>query len=178
MNFRGFVFRIKMEPVLHLLGKINKTHGYSGTMVLVSNRTLDDDVEQLEEVFVVIDGLPVPFPLKAFDLLTDTSAHLQLEFIDNQNEARELTGCEVFSAVAFDEQEPEAGFETWIGYKVHDMQHGKIGVVQNMEDYKGNVVMQIMDGDRETLISLYPEMITRIDHHAKQLYITAPDGYF
>jgi len=167
-----------METDLHLLGKINKTHGYNGTVVLVSDQTFDEDVDCLEEVFVMIDGLPVPFPVKAFDLLTDTSAHLQLEFVGNQNEARELVGCEVFSALAFNEQEPEAGLEQWIGYTVHDTQHGKIGIIQNMEDYKGNVVMQVMDGEKETLISLYPEMIASVDHHAGKLHITAPDGYF
>ena len=167
-----------MESVLHILGKITKTHGYNGTVVLVSYRTLNDEMECLEEVFVIIDGLPVPFPVKMVDLLTDTSAHLQLEFADNQNEARELVGCEVYSAVAFREQEPEAGLETWINYTVYDTQHGKIGVVENMEDYSGNVVMQVMDGEKETLISLYPEIINRIDHRAKKIFITAPDGYF
>ena len=159
------------------MGKINKTHGFNGTVVLVSDRALDDDLEHPEEVFVIIDGLPVPFPVTEFDLLTDTSARLQLEFVDNQDEARELVGCEVFTAISFREQEPETE-PSWTGYAVHDTRHGKIGVVQNMEDYKGNVVMQIMDGKKEILISLYPEMIIRIDHRAKKIQITAPDGYF
>ena len=163
---------------MHLLGKINKTHGYNGTVVFVSDRTLDDALEHLKEVFLVIDGLAVPFPVKELTLLTDTSARLQLEFINHQNEARELTGCEVYSAIAFNEQEQEAELETWMGYTVHDTRHGKIGVVHHLEDYNGNVVIQIMDGEKEILMSPYPEMINRIDHHAKKIYITAPDGYF
>jgi len=167
-----------MEPHLNLLGKIVKTHGYNGTMVLVSDQTLDDDMERLEEIFAVIDGLPVPFPVEDLTLLTDTSAHLRLKFVGSQNEARELLGCEVFTTVALNDQEPEAEFETWMGCTVLDTRHGKVGVVKNMEDYNGNLVMQIVDGEKETLISLYPEMITRFDHHAKNIYITAPDGYF
>lgn len=147
-------------------------------MVLVSDRTLDDDLERLEEVFVVIDGLPAPFPVEELVLLTDTSAHLHLEFVDSQNEASELIDCEVFTTIAPGKQEPEpAGLEQWTGYTAHDTRYGKIGVIANIEDYKGNVVMQVIDGDRETLISLYPEMIARIDRHAKNLFITAPDGY-
>ena len=160
------------------MGKITKTHGYSGTVVLVSDRALDDDVERLDEVFVVMDGLPVPFPVEEITLLTDRSARLQLEFVGNHDEALELVGCEVFAAVDFYEPEPEAGLDQWIGYTVHDARYGKIGVIQNLEDYRGNMVMQVMDGDKETLISLYPELITRIDRHAKTLHIAAPDGYF
>jgi len=175
---RGLFIRNQMNTTLHPLGKITKTHGYDGTVVFVSNRTLNDDVEHLEEVFVLIDGLPVPFPVEKLVLMTDSSALLQLEFIGDQKEASELAGCELFSEVDCCEQEQQAGFEQWTGYTVNDSRHGTIGVIQNMEDYKGNVVMQVMNSDRETLISLYPELVTRIDHHAKILYITAPDGYF
>jgi len=163
---------------LHPLGKITKTHGYDGTVVFVSNRTLNDEVEGLEEVFVLIDGLPVPFPVENIVLMNDSSALLQLEFVNDQKEASELTGCELFSEVDCYGQEQEAGFEQWTGYTVNDSRHGVIGVIQRMEDYKGNVVMQVMDGERETLISLFPELVTRIDYQAKVLYINAPDGYF
>ena len=177
-TFGVFFLPVNMEPVLHPLGKIIKTHGYNGTTLLVSNRTLDDDVECIKEIFVLIDGLPVPFPVESFDLITDTSAHLKLEFIENQNEAQKLAGCEVFSEVAFRKHEQEASLETWMGFTIYDAQHGKIGVIEKIEDYRGNVVMQVMNGNRETLISLYPEMITRIEHRAKKIWITAPDGYF
>ena len=164
---------------LHPLGKITKTHGYNGAVVLVSERRLGDDLEEhLDEVFVVIDGLQVPFPVEEFVLLTDTSARLQLEFVGNRDEALKLTGCEVFAAVGLDEQKPEAeGLEQWTGFTVYDSKYGKIGVIQEIEDYNGNLVMQI-DGKMEILISLYPELVTRVDHDEKNLYITAPDGYF
>jgi 16S rRNA processing protein RimM len=155
-------------------------HGYNGTVVLVSDRVLNGDPERLEEVFVVIDGLQVPFPVEELTLLTDTSAHLRLEFVENQNEALGLIGCEVFAEVApYEEHDMEAGPEPWIGFTVHDTGgYGKIGVIRGIEDYSGNIVMQVMDGDRETLLSLYPELVTGVNSHAKILYIAAPDGYF
>ena len=164
--------------MLHLLGKITKTHGYSGTVVLVSGQTLDDDLEGLNEVFVMIDGLQVPFPVEELTLMTDTSARVKLEFVNNQDEAAKLSGCEVYAAVIPCEQEIEAGLEQWIGFAVHDTGYGKIGVIQEIEDYNGNMVMQVMNGDKEILISLYPELVVNIDNHAKVLHITAPDGYF
>jgi len=147
-------------------------------LVLVSAHPLDDELEQLEEIFVLVDGLQVPFPVEELTLLTDTSAHVRLEFVDNQNEALQLVGCEVFAAVAPREQKMETGLEQWIDFAVHDAKYGKVGIIRNIEDYKGNIVLQVMDGDKETLISLYPELVTNIDHHAKILHIAAPDGYF
>jgi len=167
-----------MDKKLHPLGRITKRHGYNGTVVLVSDQPLDDEVECLEEVFVVIDGLQVPFPVEEFVLLTDTSAHVKLEFVSNQEEALKLVGCEMYAAIVPHQQKPEAEWEQWIGFAVHDSKYGKIGVIQEIENYKGNIVWQVMDGDRETLISLYPELITDIDHEAKILHVTAQDGYF
>ena len=167
-----------MEHVLHPLGRISKTHGYNGTVVLVSDMPLDDELEQLEEIFVRIDGLQVPFPVEELTLLTDTSAHVRLEFVGNQKEAQRLVGCELYATVTPREQETETGLEQWIDFAVYDTKYGKIGVIRNIEDYKGNIVIQVMDGDKEILISLYPELVTHIDHHQKILQITAPDGYF
>jgi len=167
-----------MDQILHPLGKITKRHGYNGTVVLVSNQPLNDEIECLEEVFVVIDGLQVPFPVEEFALLTDTSAHVQLEFVSNQEEALKLVGCEMYAAIVPHKQQPEEGWKQWIGFTVNDTKYGKIGIIQEIENYKGNIVWQVMDGGRETLISLYPELITNIDHDAKILHITAPEGYF
>ena len=160
------------------MGRITKTHGYNGTVVLVSDQPFDDDVERLDEIFVVIDGLQVPFPVEELVLLTDTLAHVQLEFVSNQEEAIELLGCQAYAASDVHSQEMEAGWEQWIGCTVHDAKFGKIGIIRKIEDYKGNVVMQVMDGKKETLISLFPELIISMDQNAKIVYINAPDGYF
>jgi len=166
-----------MKRTLYTLGKIVKTHGYNGIVTLVSERPLEDEAEDLDEVFVNIDGLYVPFSVKKFALLTDTSAHVQLEFVNNQNEALILTGCKVCTAIPHLKKEPETGLE-WIGFTVVDSKHGKVGEIKQIEDYKGNIVIQITNGDKEILISMYPELITNINNDAKILYIAAPDGYF
>ena len=163
---------------MYLLGRIAKTHGYNGTVVLVSEQTLDDELEHLHEIFVVTDGLPVPFPVEELTLRTDTSAHVKLGFVDSQNEAVELTGCEVYANVVPQEKDTEAGLEQWIGFTVNDAVHGNVGVIQQIEDYNGNIVLQTVADNKETLISLYPELVTQIDHAAKILHIHAPDGYF
>ena len=160
------------------MGRISKTHGYNGGVVLVSDQAFNDDVERLEEIFVVVDGLQVPFPVKEFELVSDTSAHLQLEFVETKKEALELVDCEVFATTATHVKKMETGWKQWLGFAVNDAKYGTIGVIRQIEDYKGNIVMQVMDGNKETLISLYPELLIGIDDDAKILHIAAPEGYF
>ena len=167
-----------MKQTLYQLGKITKTHGYNGTVALVSDGPLDDESESLKEIFVVVDGLYVPFPVEDFVLLTDTLAHIKLEFVESQNEAQKLTGCEVYSITPASKQKTNQESEQWLGFTVHDANYGKVGIIRKIEDYKGNIVMHVSDGKKETLISMYPELVTNIDEVAKILYINAPEGYF
>ena len=163
---------------MYPLGKIIKTHGYDGRVILASEQAFNDELEDLHEIFVVMDGLPVPFPVEELELRTDTSAQLKLEFVDSQNEALQLAGCEVYADVIPQEADTEAELEQWIGFTVYDVVYGNVGVIQHIEDYHGNIVLQIVDGKKEILISLFPELVTHINHTAKTLHIQAPDGYF
>ena len=167
-----------MKHTLYPSGKITKTHGYNGTVAMVANGLFDEESENLEEVFVRIDGLFVPFPVEEFVLITDTLAHVKLEFVDSQNEAQKIVGCYAYTVIAPCNAEKQTELEKWIGHTVIDSNYGNFGVIRKMEDYKGNIVMQVIDGQKETLISMYPELVTSIDETAKILYITAPDGYF
>ena len=166
-----------MNQSLQLLGKISKTHGFGGKVILVSEQFLEEEIENLAEIFIMIDGLPVPFPVQEFEFKTDTSALVKLEFIDNPEKASQLTGCEVYADISYT-QPDTPGLESWTGYTVYDHHHGEVGVIQGIEDYKGNIVIQIINGGQETLISLFPELVTKIDDKGRKLYIQAPDGYF
>jgi len=169
-----------MKNELYPLGRFSKTHGYNGAMLLVSNIRIDDEAEQLKELFVVVDGLKVPFRVENFELMTDTSARAQLEFVNCETEAQRFVGCEVFSTLAPnpDHAEENSEMEQWIGYELHDELHGKVGNIRKVEDYKGNIVMQAVEGDKEILISYFPELVTGVDKKRKILRIRAPEGYF
>ena len=163
---------------LYPLGKIAKTHGYDGTVVLVSDKPLDEELESsLKELFVMIDGLQVPFHVEKFSLVTDTSAFVQLEFVSSQNEALKIIGCETYCNVPQREQETDAEMAYLIGFNVCDAKYGDVGVIQEIKDYKGNIVLQIFDGKKEILVSYYPELVSYVDNDAKILHITAPDGF-
>ncbi|GHT22603.1 ribosome maturation factor RimM [Bacteroidia bacterium] len=162
------------EKHLQHLGAFSKTHGFSGALVLLSDRILDDELENLTELFVVIDGLRVPFPVEEFTIRTDCTALVRMEFVTSVEEATELIDCEVLADVVL--QATEAGLEQWTGYAVHDSQYGNIGCIAGIEDFNGNIVMQVVQDGKETLISLYPELVTEVDVNSKILHINAPEG--
>ena len=145
---------------------------------MVFDKPVIDEIEELEEIYVQIDGLYIPFPVKELNLISDRSAQLRLEFVSTQDEAFMLVECKTYTAKPYFKEKTEAEIERWNGYNVIDSKYGKIGTIKKIEDYKGNIVLQIIDGDKETLISLFPDLITDVDNDTKTLYISAPEGYF
>ncbi|MDR3093537.1 MAG: hypothetical protein LBU62_02695 [Bacteroidales bacterium] len=162
------------EKNLQYLGTFSKTHGFSGTLVLLSDQMLDDELENLTELFVVIDGLRVPFPVEELTIRTDYTALVKMEFVTSIEEATELIDCKVLADIVL--QEEEAGLEQWTGYTVHDAQYGNIGCIAGIEDFNGNIVMQVIQDGKETLISLHPALVTEVDINNKTLHINAPEG--
>jgi 16S rRNA processing protein RimM len=164
---------------LQHIGKISKTHGYNGSLILVSDQDLHDDMENLHEIFIIIDGLAVPFPVEELILRSNTSAQLKLEFVNNPEEASILLGCKACADVKVAEKKTDTEWEKWTGYIAHDRIYGKIGKIKGVEDYNGNVVLQIIrTTGEELLISFFPELITEIDDARKILFIASPEGYF
>ncbi|MDR0713138.1 MAG: hypothetical protein LBF89_02620 [Bacteroidales bacterium] len=159
---------------MQYIGKFVKTHGFTGVLLLAAEQAADVAPEHLREVFVVVDGLKVPFPVEIFTLRTENSALVKLEFVNSADEAAELTGCDVFAEVKFRQQESEE--KQWTGFAVHDAVYGRIGVIARMENFNGNRVMQIINGEKENLIPFHPELITEVDRKGKILYIHAPEG--
>jgi 16S rRNA processing protein RimM len=163
---------------LFQLGKIIKTRHYDGQLFVVFDAQVSDDIEDLTNIFVLIDGLYVPYQIVEILLVTDTSAYLRLEFIENENNALEIVGCTLWTPQSFFKQKTKTEFDTWIGFEVFDLKRGKIGIIKKIENYKGNVVIQIINADKEILISFYPELLVQADIDAKVLHISALDGYF
>jgi 16S rRNA processing protein RimM len=112
--------------------------------------------------------------VEEFTIRTDYTALVKMEFVTSTDEANELIGCEALADVVLQEEEP--GLEQWTGYAVHDAKYGNIGRIAGIEDFNSNIVMQIIQDDKETLISLYPELVTEVDVSNKILHINAPEG--
>ncbi|MDR2038757.1 MAG: hypothetical protein LBQ60_12615 [Bacteroidales bacterium] len=166
------------KEALHQLGKISKAHGFSGELILVSEHQLDDSMENLSEIFIVVDGLLVPFPVEEFSLRSDTSAQVKLEFVDSLDETFELLGCDVYADIPYQKEEQKQEWEKWIGFTLRDDRFGEIGIIVQIEDFKGNIVLQVVKDHKEILISLFPELIISVDKQAKVLHVRTPDGYF
>jgi 16S rRNA processing protein RimM len=161
-----------------LLGKISKTHGIRGQVILRYNNLGFEDIIKMESVFIEIDGLPVPFFIDEYSERNNESLVLTLEDICTESQAKLLVDKRVFvKSSSFKKSKILLNQpETYIGYKVVDKKHGDIGILKEVLDIYQNPLYKIKDGKKEILIPIHPEFIIKIDNKLKIILVDTPPG--
>ncbi len=166
------------EEDIYKIGVLTKTHGVSGEL----NMAFTDDVfDRVGAEYVVcrMDGIPVPFFFEKYRFRSDTVALVKFEGVDTEEQARRMTGAEVYFPKAL-AQEPKEGECTWryfTGFTVVDAVHGELGRVETVDETTLNVLFEVVSpsGGR-LLIPAGNELTDSIDHKNRKIYMTLPDG--
>ena len=79
---------------VYRIGTLGKPHGVKGEIAF----SFDDDIfdrEDADYLFVMIDGLLVPFFIEEYRFSSDVMALMKFDGIDSLDQAMSLTGCDV-----------------------------------------------------------------------------------
>ena len=161
------------------IGFIRKTHGVNGELVLEFEPRFEESVADSGRFFIELDGLLVPFFLEEEGFRFKTASTAIVNFVDVETEkyAKRLVGSPVFlfSDEIIDEDE-ETLHSFLMNFEVEDSQRGKIGSIQHVDDYSGNIVLTVEYQGNEILIPFSEDLLVSIDHNRKILVMNLPDG--
>jgi len=160
------------------LGKISKTFGYKGQVIVITESDHPDKYKTLESVFVEIQHERVPFFITEFQVQYGNSIALKLEDIDSSEQAQKLLGCLVYipESAEIKETSDDLNVEELIGFKVTDVNSGYLGIISDILELPQQHIMQIMQDKKEILIPLAADFVKKIDFKKKTMLIAAPDG--
>ena len=165
---------IRKEEV-YKIGKLGKAHGIKGEISFL----FDDDVfDRMDADYLVldIDGILVPFFIEEYRFKTDSNALMKFEGIDSQEQARDLTGCDVFFPrnMVNEEEEGDISWASLVGFDLIDAETGNvIGKISSIDDATINILFELEDGK---LIPASEELITDVDTKKQQIIINLPEG--
>ena len=104
---------------------------------------------------------------------------VKFEDIDTEEDARKMTGVEVFfpKALAGDAEDQFYSWSYFVGFGVTDEQSGYLGRIESVDESTVNVLFEIKRPDgRDFLIPAHEEFIRDIDHDENMIYVCLPDG--
>jgi 16S rRNA processing protein RimM len=159
------------------LGKITKTHGLKGEVVLWLDVDFPEDYEDLESVFLDQKGELVPYFIETYRL-SGNRAIVQFEDIDTFEKAEGLINLQAFLPL---EELPELGNDQFyyheiIGFQIVDKQLGVLGTVQTVHSMQAQDLLVMDYKSKEVLIPVIPEIVLEADKEAKILNVNLPEG--
>lgn len=158
---------------MRTIGIITRTHGFEGAVVVRSEGGITSEPAQGEPVFVVIDGIPVPFfTREAFITSKDT---LVISFDDYMTPASvaRLKGCEVRTSEEPGEQDEISDVK---GYTIIDKKIGFRGIIAGIEKNPGQLLAIVNTARGDVLIPLHSDLIILIDSENMIIEMSLPEG--
>lgn len=164
---------IRQEEV-YKIGRLGKPHGVKGEIQL---QFTDDVFDRVDAEYLVlsIDGILVPFFMEEYRFRSDEMALIKFCDIDSQEQASQITGCEVYFPVKLsDSTDEELSWGEIIGYQLIDEATGNhIGAIASVDDSTQNVLFCLED---DTLIPAHPDWIKDIDRTKRTIRVCLPEG--
>ncbi len=168
---------IRYEEV-YKIGRIGKPHGVKGETTLQFS---DDVFDRVDADYLVVeaDGILVPFFFEEYRFRSDSVALVKFCDIDTLEQAKELTGCDVYFPRSLSDSDAES--MTWneiIGFQLIDAIYNKVvGEITAVDDTTINVLFEVTTDDgQKILVPASEELITDVDTQQRTIQMNLPDG--
>ncbi|MDC1452308.1 ribosome maturation factor RimM [Vicingaceae bacterium] len=163
------------------LGYISKTIGTKGELAFKLDVDSPSSYNGLKAVFAQIsprDKQLVPFFLEKAEIQNNDLLRCKFEGVDDSSTAKSLVGTSLY---LLQENLPELKedqfyFHEIIGYTVIDKERGKLGKVEKVLEYSTSNLFSVPVGDKEVLIPISDETITKVDKFTKEIHVICPEG--
>lgn len=161
------------------IGRIIKTSGTSGELIAHIHANRTDFFKDLEFVFIEIEDRLIPFRILT-SRLDGPYAHITLEDIASYDKATALMKKSLYLPLS---ETGKAGgrdniisYDRLIGFRVEDVNTGKVGRVDSIIPRPEQPLMEITSGNDTILIPLTEALILSIDWENHHLIMNAPEG--
>ena len=171
------------------IAQVLKSNGTDGELVLGFREIAPEDINLQEPVFIIFDGLPVPFYIESFTKRGNTKALVRLTDIRSMEDVEEIAGKAVYIE---DDQAPEMsleedGFAALVGWVVltpespdqvgdDDMTLIEVGEITEFFDIPNNPCIEVETENGEVMIPLHEDLILSIDPEYQEIIMQIPAG--
>ena len=187
------------------VAQVLKSNGTDGELVLGFREIAPEDINLQEPVFIIFDGLPVPFYIESFQKRGNTKALVRLTDICTQEDVEEIAG----KAVYIEEDSlpemslEEDGFAALVGWVLltpagipdqvgddeetvgddeetagedEEMELYEVGEITDFIDIPNNPCIEVETENGAVMIPLHEDLILSVDPENRELIMEVPEG--
>ena len=173
---------------LQQVAQVLKSNGTDGELVLGFREIAPEDINLNEPVFIVFDGLPVPFYIESFSKRGNTKALVHLTDICSMADVEEIAGKAVYVE---EDQLPELsieddGFAAPVGWFLltpagevnedEDFEVEEVGEITDFFDIPNNPCIEVETKNGAVMIPLHEDFILSVDPDSQEIIMQIPAG--
>ena len=174
------------------IAQVLKSNGTDGELVLGFREIAPEDINLQEPVFIIFDGLPVPFYIESFTKRGNTKALVRLTDICSQEDVEEIAGKAVYVE---EESLPEMsleedGFAALVGWTLltpvgdfstslemtEDVEVAEVGEITDFIDIPNNPCIEVETENGAVMIPLHEDLILSVDPEYQEIIMQIPSG--
>ena len=187
------------------VAQVLKSNGTDGELVLGFREIAPEDINLQEPVFIIFDGLPVPFYIESFQKRGNTKALVRLTDICSQEDVEEIAGKAVYieedclpemsleedgfaalvgwvlltpagiSDQVGDDEETAGEDEEMVGDD-EEMELYEVGEITDFIDIPNNPCIEVETENGAVMIPLHGDLILSVDPENRELIMKVPEG--
>ena len=162
----------------YYLGKILKTHGNKGHVMVYLDVDNPRFYSEKESVYLDLHGERIPFFIASFVLKSNKKALVLFRDFESLEDAETLCGLEMFMPIG--ELPTLKGrkfyFHEIIGFSVEDNTYKNIGTVAEVLELPHQSLLRVRFQEKDILIPVVDDVIGKVDRKKRIIHINAPEG--
>ncbi len=160
------------------LGKIVSKYSFKGEVLVKLDTDQPEIYENMESVFVSLGNNLVPFFIDRCRLHKSNLLRIDFQEVKDEAAANRILGAQLYLPL---NMLPlltgnKFYFHEVIGFTVQDQIHGDIGIIEAVNDSASQVLFEVKNGDKELLIPVTDDIVTKVDRDVKTVHVNTPEG--
>jgi len=160
------------------LGKIVSKYSFKGEVLIKLDADEPELYENMESVFVSMRDSLVPFFMEKCVLHKSSLLRVRFEEVADELAADKIMGAELYLPLSMLPKLSGNKFyyHEVIGFSLIDAVHGNIGQIVSVNDSVSQALFIAQKGDKELLIPITDQIITKVDREIKTIEVATPEG--
>ena len=166
-------------PEHFLLGKILRTHGVKGDIIVFLDVDEPARYKKIKNVLLETNDELIEYTVTKVNLSpNEKTAIIHLSGVEDMNAAELILKTNLFQPISKLPQLKgnDFYFHEIIGFAVIDTLLGELGVIKDVYDLQQHPVGAMIYKEKEVLFPLSDETLEKIDRENKKIFVTLPDG--
>ena len=160
------------------VAQVLKSNGTDGELVLGFREIAPEDINLDEPVFIIFDGLPVPFFIETFTKRGNTKALVRLTDINSMEDVEEIAGKAVYVE---EDSLPELsleedGYQALVGWTVLNGNLIEVGTITDFMDIPNNPCIEVETENGAVILPLHEDFILSVDPEYQEIIMQIPAG--